>query len=1702
MKKISISFLIFIMILGFFLLSKEVKADSDHIHDDITYIAWESSNSLPDSAGNYYLTTDVLIDYTWDAPSGETIICLNGHGIRQTDSGMVLQVNNGGSLTITDCDNSTEHRYTVSSPRDNGAGLATVDDNLTSDYQTFVGGYITGGNGYEGAALAIWGNFTLNGGTIIGNNCAYGDGNGSIKLNTGGTFTMNGGSILHNFGRSGGALFVETGSTFIMNGGTMAYNNTSVRAGAIFTRGVTKIQGGEIYGNWGGESTIAPWGNTIEITGGSIHDNVVGHAGVNVSNDWRIGGNPRIYDNKRTDNQIYNVQISNGQKMQLVSPLADEVSLDIYFAAEDGGVFATNWLKYMKWKNPKDYFNADSSYYMFVNTDGNVQASKTDYTKITLSGGDSPDPQLDLGTLSTQITMLDNQFAAPSGKAFAGWLSSTNGFTYQPGDKVSISGATTFTAVWEDAVNVSFDTDGGSSVETQVILIGAKASLPLEPTKDGYFFVRWLYNDEEFDFDTPINEDITLVAEWIKGIDVLFDSNGGTDVETQNVKPGLQASVPKKPKKDGFTFICWLYNDVEFDFSTPITESITLVAKWERGVDYLFDFEDGMPDGWTSSGDYSWEAVSEGESTPIYSGKMAYAIQWDYDGQAVLLTSEISLEGALTASFSFYYINVDWAGDTDTLVVEYFGIDDDWHQIVEITDSHSSWQYFECDLPIDAYGSNFKLRFKAHSGYGYGVGLDNINLIAALPEVAAHNWSYSASGNTITATCADEECELGAQTATLTVQDQAYSGEAVVAEAVKSDGWTVDNGLPTVFNITYSGNIDVGTYTATLTINDAVATQEFTISKASLTIKAVDEDLIYGDLAPSYKISYDGFVLEEDEEVLSGELSFTCSYQQFDNVGEYIITPSGLTSDNYAITFDTGKLTVSSKELTVVAENKEIVYGESDPEFTYQITGLVNNDSVSGKLARADGTNVGEYEIGQGTLAAGSNYTINYISANLTINKASLTIKALDKNIVYGDEVPLYQVSYDGFVLEEDEKVLSGELSFTCSYQQYDNVGEYVITPSGLTSDNYNIIFDTGKLTISQREVGLEWSNTSLDYNGKAQIPDINLTNTVNNDVINFVLIGDAIDAGTHVAEVESLTGDKVSNYKLPSVTTQEFIINQIAATITITGNNNTYDYDGEEHNVSGFVAEADTELFDVDKDITFVGEALASRTNAGTANMGLVASMFSNSNANFGEVTFIITDGYVTINALDAIIITKPVGTNLAYNEENQPLVSAGEVDGGEFVYALGNNLLDAPEEGYSNQIPEGSDANSYYVWYKVLGDENHNDLAPKCIKVIIYEPEWLIIEGVLYEKDGKTPLEGAILTLTKGNQKVDNIISDDSGQYLFIVPKGIYNIVLEYEDTKDTILVTLFDNVEKDITLSNNKTESTLVVNTLEEEFNIAVGGLEKEAYDIRENEGLTSEQTVSVTMTVEVKTEETAAYSDVIAGSALDKDFNFFDITVEKTIDSLTSLLAETSNVLEIVVPYPVKGRKNISVVSYHGDKVVSFIESDTKENGTFRADSENNLIYIYSNSFSTYAIGYTPYYKLDGKVTLGSFEGSTTIVLKNIDNDKEYVYEDIAVGKINFTDIPKGRYQMTITWVDGAENTLTVPLTIGNVAKEVASEEENIKADVNFEADLETTDEVISYSGEINNYMFVSTNKAKPVLRMRKKELEELKKPVKR
>ena len=145
----------------------------------------------------------------------------------------------------------------------------------------------------------------------------------------------------------------------------------------------------------------------------------------------------------------------------------------------------------------------------------------------------------------------------------------------------------------ENPCTVTFTTKEGSNVESQSVLEGSKVTRPDDPTKSGYIFKHWNLQGAIYDFNTPVNSDITLVAVWEEKTTatVTFDSDGAGDIPSQTVLKKGTITEPPTPIKAGYKFVHWVTaNGAVYDFSTPVTQDMTLKAFWVQYPDLTIKF--------------------------------------------------------------------------------------------------------------------------------------------------------------------------------------------------------------------------------------------------------------------------------------------------------------------------------------------------------------------------------------------------------------------------------------------------------------------------------------------------------------------------------------------------------------------------------------------------------------------------------------------------------------------------------------------------------------------------------------------------------------------------------------------------------------------------------------------------------------------------------------------------------------------------------------------------------------------------------------------------------------------------------------------------------------------------------------------------------------------------------------------------------
>ena len=292
-----------------------------------------------------------------------------------------------------------------------------------------------------------------------------------------------------------------------------------------------------------------------------------------------------------------------------------------------------------------------------------------------------------------------------------------------------------------------------------------------------------------------------------------------------------------------------------------------------------------------------------------------------------------------------------------------------------------------------------------------------------------------------------------------------------------SDKFSVTKGSDGTYSL-YAGAVGNFILTVTATkdgYSQKQETVEFTVGKAALTVKAEDKSITYGDAAPVYTATYTGFVGDDGAEDLTGTLTFTCAYTKGSPVGTYPITPKGLTSNNYSISFVDGTLTVTEnavpmptapvgKTLTYNSGLQDLIIPGSAEHGT-MVYSISQNGPWNAAVPQAK--DAGVYTVWYKVVGDPGYSDTAPNSVTAVINKAPLTIKALDRRAYVGERMPAFAYDVVGLLGSD---TLDKAPSFSCNANM-NMPGTYVIRIFGAEAANYDISYVNGILTVEHRFV-------------------------------------------------------------------------------------------------------------------------------------------------------------------------------------------------------------------------------------------------------------------------------------------------------------------------------------------------------------------------------------------------------------------------------------------------------------------------------------------------------------------------------------------------------------------------------------------------------------------------------------------------------
>ncbi len=715
---------------------------------------------------------------------------------------------------------------------------------------------------------------------------------------------------------------------------------------------------------------------------------------------------------------------------------------------------------------------------------------------------------------------------------------------------------------------ISFDTNGGEdTIESRLIYYNrysnsdyselrlnnisnynnaTKVGLPT-PTREGYTFDGWYTEAEggtQVTNDTKLNSanDVTLYAHWT--LDHTHDFTYSADGQT--ITAACANTDGKCPLADQKATLTIAAEGGTYDRTTSFGATITdeNSIQGDAEVKYYITDADGQKTGNpltatpTNVGKY-WAEITLGPGTDskTATAHVVYTIakaditpvveieDWNYgDTPKEPSVTEASNPGSGEVKYEYF---------TDEAC----------------TKKTTSAQGATEDGGVPSYGGDYwvKATVAETDNYNSGTGKKKFTINATAVTVTGLKFDSKVYDGNTTATLDTREAQLTDVAPGDDVRIKSATG--TFADENVDTGKTI-NGIIIVLE-----GKDAGGYKATADpaeLKGAITAKPVTVSGITASDKTYD-----GNTTAALTFTGATFagMIDGDNLSVKGKTAQDGTFND-KNVGtdKPVTLPElelgGADAGNYTIKTDsqtTTTATITAKEVSVTAKDKSKTYGDTDPELTYTADGLITGDTFTGALTRDEGEDAGNYDINQGTLSAGNNYTIKYTKGTFTINKATTnSVTATIEGWTYGDN-PNNPSATATYGQDKATFAYSDAADGTYTETVPTDAGTWYVKATVAETDSYAGAVSTPvEFIITQKEVGLKWTDTEFTYSGEAQKPTATATGLKDGDICDVTVTGEKTDANAKSGE-DSYTATAISlsndNYKLPDNKTTEFTI-------------------------------------------------------------------------------------------------------------------------------------------------------------------------------------------------------------------------------------------------------------------------------------------------------------------------------------------------------------------------------------------------------------------------------------------------------------------------------------------------------------------------------------------------------------------------------
>ena len=350
-------------------------------------------------------------------------------------------------------------------------------------------------------------------------------------------------------------------------------------------------------------------------------------------------------------------------------------------------------------------------------------------------------------------------------------------------------------------------------------------------------------------------------------------------------------------------------------------------------------------------------------------------------------------------------------------------------------------------------------------------------------------------------------------------------------------------------------------------------------------------------------------------------------------------------------------------------------------------------------------TNAGDY-------TASVTFEDKTATADFTISRADIDLSVTLAGWTYGEEanapsVEAETIPGDGEVTYTYAEKGSTEYSETVPTE----AGDYTVKATVAETDNYNAGEATADFAIAKADIEPSVTLEGWTYGEEANAPSVD-GNLGNGEVTYTYKAKDAADS-TYAATAPTEAGDytvkatvaETTNYNAGEATA-EFTIAKADIEPSVTLEGWTYGEEANAPSVDGNPGEGEVTYTYAEKDGTEYSETVPAEAGDYTVK----ATVAETDNYKGGEA-----EADFTIAKADAVPAAISANHRIYDGTENPLVTVTGEAEGGEMQYALGTATEVTGE--YGAAIPTATDAGTYYVWYRVVGDDNHestDELGP----------------------------------------------------------------------------------------------------------------------------------------------------------------------------------------------------------------------------------------------------------------------------------------------------------------------------------------------------------------------------------------------------